>query len=71
MADNTKPLNWLDEVKADAKFITLKRMREADEQKAYNESKKNGTLNVEPELEEDPKPGQGATFDPKEEKKGK
>lgn len=70
MAKNNK-LNWLDEVKADAKRITLKRIREAEENKAYEESKKNGMVTAEAESTADPAPGQGVSYTPEEEKKGK
>lgn len=32
-------LNWLEEVKKDAEYITLKRIREQEEKRAYEESK--------------------------------
>lgn len=66
MANNNK-LNWLDEVKADARHITLKRIRDAEEAKAYEESKKNiGKVQENSE----PAPGEGFNYEPDTNKKG-
>jgi len=38
----TKPLSWLEEVKADAAFNYHRRLREQQEKQAYEEAKKKG-----------------------------
>lgn len=38
--ESTKGPSWLEEVKRDAERITLKRMKDAEEEKAYEQSKK-------------------------------
>jgi hypothetical protein len=56
-----KKLSWLEEVKADARHNTLKRIKEQKETEAYEQSKKTGN----------PMPGEGGNFPselPKEEK---
>jgi hypothetical protein len=37
-------INWLDEVKADAKYNYLKRLREQEEDRRFEEAKQKGTV---------------------------
>lgn len=61
MAQENNKMSWLEEVKADAEYMYRKRLREAEEDKKFEESKR--VTNVAP-VEED-------TFEPEDTQKGK
>lgn len=59
--DPNKASKELEQVKRDAEYLFKKRDRERREDEAYKLASESG----------EPLPGQGETFDPKEDKKGK
>lgn len=61
MAQPNNKLSWLEEVKADAAYMYKKRLREIEEDRKFEESKRGVA---------EPAPGEGMTFEP-EDKKGK
>lgn len=62
MTQNNNKMSWLEEVKADAEYMYKKRLREAEEDRKFEESKRGV---VTPASSEDD------TFELEEDKKGK